>query len=187
MDDELLVERCVKNDREAQHLFFKKFYGKMLATSMRYFDDKEEAKDILQEAFIKIFANLNSYQFTGSLDAWCRKVVVNCAIDSIRKKKEIFISFSEIKDSSSIYAIKDENNEEVEYVKDIETEVLFRMIQKLPVCYRTVFNLAAIEEYSHKEIAKELNIVEGTSKSLYCRAKQKLKIMIKNYKDDKRI
>lgn len=187
MDNELLVKRCIKNDREAQHLFFKKFYGKMLAVSMRYFDDKEEAKDILQESFIKIFANLNRYQFTGSLDAWCRKVVINCAIDNIRKKKEIFISFSEIKDSSSIYAIKDDDNQNTDYFREVDADVLFRMVQKLPISYRTVFNLAAMEDYTHKEIAKELNIVEGTSKSLYCRAKQKLKIMIKNYQDAKRV
>lgn len=174
-----LITSCVKGDKKSQQKLFQAFYGKMLNVCFRYADDLDEAKDMLQEGFIKVFANLEGFENKGSLEGWIRRIIVNTAIDYVRKKKDVFINI----DTASIQdqiTEKNSDSELSEYSK-MRVDIIMKLIQKLSPAYRTVFNLYAIEEYSHKEIASKLNISEGTSKSNYAKAKVNLKTMFDDY------
>lgn len=168
MNDETLVNECVSGNAKAQRLLFERFSAKMLGVAIRYIKDKERAEDVLQDAFIKVFKNLKKFKYDGSLEGWIRRIVVNTALDQLRKNKkqqgniELDDSFIEITSNSFTE-------------EKLEAESLLRIVQQLPEGYRTVFNLFAIEGYSHKEIAKKLNISENTSKSQYSRAKSVLR------------
>lgn len=171
MDEKALITACVKGDAKAQKMLFDKFASKMFATCLRYFPSKMEAEDILQDGFVKVFQKLEKYNFNGSFEGWMRRVFVNTALDEIRKKKSIF----EEKDVSE-YAYKIENDYRTD--GDLRTNDLLKLVQDLPDSYRIVFNMFAIEGYSHKEIAETLSISENTSKSQYFRAKALLKTQL---------
>ena len=174
-----LITSCQKGDKNSQQKLFQTFYGRMLNVCFRYANDIDEAKDMLQEGFIKVFASLDGFENKGSLEGWIRKIIVNTSIDYIRKKKDFFVDI----DTASIQdQIVDKSGESElsEYAK-LRVEILMRLIQKLSPAYRTVFNLYVIEDYSHREIANLLNISEGTSKSNYAKAKANLKMMFDDY------
>tara|TARA_B100000508_G_scaffold141092_1_gene146442 strand:+ start:108270 stop:108806 length:537 start_codon:yes stop_codon:yes gene_type:complete len=168
MNDETLVKECVSGNAKAQRLLFDRFSAKMLGVAIRYIKDKERAEDVLQDAFIKVFKNLKKFKHDGSLEGWIRRIVVNTALDQLRKNKkrqgdlELDDSFIEITTNSFTE-------------EQLQAESLMKIVQSLPDGYRTVFNLFAIEGYSHKEIAEKLNITENTSKSQYSRAKSALR------------
>lgn len=168
MNDETLVNECVSGNAKAQRLLFERYSAKMLGVAIRYIKDKERAEDVLQDAFIKVFKNLKKFKHDGSLEGWIRRIVVNTALDQLRKNKkrqgniELDDSFVEITSNSFTE-------------ERLQAESLLKIVQELPDGYRTVFNLFAIEGYSHKEIAKKLNISENTSKSQYSRAKSVLR------------
>lgn len=141
---------------------------------MRYSRDQDEAQDIVQNGFIKIFNKIEVYNFEGSLEGWIRRIMVNTAIDHIRKNKRDPFS---IEDEDRIESADVDNvfvQEEEEEIK-IKAEIAMKAISKLSPAYRTVFNLYVIEGFTHKEIAEYLGISEGTSKSNLAKAKQKLK------------
>ena len=143
----------------------------MMGVCLRYCDCSEEAEDVVQNGFISIFENIESFKGTGSLEGWIRKIMVNTALTHIRKNKKLkqnieldsveFMLPSNM-DSGDSFAVKD----------------LLKIIQTLPLGFKTVFNLYAIEGYSHREIAEMLNISESTSKSQYSRAKVHLQKLI---------
>jgi RNA polymerase sigma-70 factor (ECF subfamily) len=135
---------------------------------MRYINDKERAKDVLQDAFIKVFKNLKKFKNDSSLEGWIRRIVVNTALDQIRKNKK---RQSDVELDNSFLELTTNNFTE----ERLQAESLMKIVQDLPDGYRTIFNLFAIEGYSHKEIAKKLNISENTSKSQYSRAKSVLR------------
>jgi RNA polymerase sigma-70 factor (ECF subfamily) len=168
MNDETLVSECVSGNEKAQRLLFDRYSGKMLGVSMRYINDKERAKDVLQDAFIKVFKNLKKFKNDGSLEGWIRRIVVNTALDQIRKNKK---RQSDVELDNSFLELTTNNFTE----ERLQAESLMKIVQDLPDGYRTIFNLFAIEGYSHKEIAKKLNISENTSKSQYSRAKSVLR------------
>ncbi len=171
MDDETLVKYCLKGDPKAQRVLFDKFAPKMLSVCLRYAKNKEQAEDVLQDSFVKVFSKLKLYK-GGSLEGWIRKIMVNTSLDLIRKEKKyqdnVVIDNVEFKLEKNSYILE-----------TIHADDLLKLIQEMPIGYKTVFNLFAIEGYSHKEIAAELSISENTSKSQYSRAKiylqQKLK------------
>jgi RNA polymerase sigma factor (sigma-70 family) len=169
LDD--IVKKCVKGDRKAQQELYKMYYSKMMGVCYRYTKNSEDARDILQDGFVKVYSNLNKYNFKGSLEGWIRRIMVNTAIDHFRKHKDVFfvddeegyiLENSKVESSDSIYS-------------QFGEEIIMEAIQSLSPAYKTVFNLNVIEGYQHKEIAEKLNISEGTSKSNLAKAKQNLK------------
>jgi RNA polymerase sigma factor (sigma-70 family) len=173
MTDEQIVKGCIEKNAIAQKVLYDKFSRKMMGVCLRYFDSREEAEDVLQNGFITVFENLGSYKGTGSLEGWIRKVMVNTALTDIRKNKKLK---QNIELDSVAFMLPSTS-----YLNDtFAVTDLLKIIQSLPVGFRTVFNLYAIEGYSHKEIGELLNISEGTSKSQYSRAKAHLQKLIPN-------
>lgn len=173
-----IIEGCTKDNRESQEAFFKYFYGKMKAICLRYAQNRDEAEDIVQEGFIKVFDNLHKYEVTGSIEGWVRRIFVNTAIDYYRKNKNKF----NIEDEANV---KDEDFEDhLEEDDSIYTQIkqqdIIDAMEELSPAYRTVFNLYAIENYTHNEIAEILDINIGTSKSNYAKAKANLKQILQN-------
>ena len=169
-----IIKRCIKKDKDAQELFFKHFYGKMMVVCSRYTRSSDEAKDVLQDGFIKIFANLEKYEPSGSIEGWVRRIFTNTAIDHYRKQKNKFNILEEgnVKDSHDIY---DDIEEDESIYSRIKPEDILEAMNQLSPAYRMVFNLYAIENHTHQEVSEILNINIGTSKSNYAKAKAKVK------------
>lgn len=171
MTDEQIVEGCIKKDAIAQKHLYEKFVRKMMGVCLRYADSTEEAEDVVQNGFISVFENISSYRGTGPLEGWIRRIMVNTALTNIRKNKKLKQNI-ELESVEFMLPSTNQLNER------FEAQDLLKIIQTLPTGFKTVFNLYAIEGYSHKEIAEMLNISEGTSKSQYSRAKAHLQKLI---------
>ncbi len=167
LSEQELIRGCLNNDRKAQEQLYRKFADDMFVVCLAYESDLDEAKDILQNGFIKVFRSLDQYDNLGLLKGWIRRIMVNTAIDHYRKKKkkDDFVDIDIIVDERQGYDF----TESKENVKEILT-----LVERLPDRARLIFNLFALEGYSHKEIATQLNIAEGTSKSMYSREKMLL-------------
>ena len=169
-----IVNGCLDDDRRSQEALFKMFYGKMLSVCSRYISDPDTAQEVLQQGFIKVFDKLEVFDFKGSFEVWVRRIIVNTAIDSIRKAKRAPL----LKDKDTDFKMDStdelEESEALE-LTELKASIALKAIEKLSPGYRTVFNLFVIEDYSHKEIAEILNISEGTSKSNLSKAKMNLK------------
>lgn len=165
MDEKQLIKDCLKGDAKAQKRFYDTFAPRMYGVCLRYANDADTAKDYLQEAFIRVFNHLGQYRFEGSLEGWIRRVVVNTALEKLRKNDVL-------KNSAELEVVRGMANHQTTPVDRISEMELVKLIQSMPNGFRTVFNLFAIEGYSHLEISNMLNISEGTSKSQYARARQ---------------
>lgn len=167
MNEEELIEKCKQQHGASQKLLYDLYASKMLSVCMRYINDKSEAEDVLQEGFIKIFSHIVHFRGEGSFEGWIRRIFVNTALSALRVKQ---IKFSDNLDHH-------QNSSKVDpYVFDkIGAEEIFELIRALPNGYRIVFNLFAIEGYSHKEIADMLNITESTSRTQFLKARNALK------------
>lgn len=170
INEKLLVKECIAGNRQYQELLYQIHAGKMMGICMRYMHCREDAEDILQESFIKIYNNIQKFEGKGSLEGWIRKIIINTILESFRKSKTSF-SIEEIHMNN----IPD-NGEDI--ISEISKSELVKMIQELSPAYRLVFNLFAIEGFSHKEIASRLGISEGTSKSNYSAARKKLQVRL---------
>lgn len=146
------------------------FSGKMYAVCLRYTSNADEAKDILQDGFVKVFTNLNTFNFKGSFEGWVRRIMINTAIACYRTKKNIY----------TLEIVDDIETGYDNVLDSLSAEELLKIIRKLPSQYKMVFNLYAIEGYSHKEISEMLGITESTSKSDLSRARAILKTKITN-------
>lgn len=177
MDELQIIAGTKEGKREAQKMLYEKYARKMYSICLRYTSDGDSAKDLLQDGFIKVFANIGSFQEKGSFEGWLKRIFINLALENLRKSKSIIQSSEDIQD---IPDIVDADTEDDQAYKISEKELL-KMIQDLPRGYSTVFNLYAIEDYSHKEIAEMLQISEGTSRSQYVRARQILQEKVKQY------
>ncbi|OFX31543.1 MAG: hypothetical protein A2X08_17560 [Bacteroidetes bacterium GWA2_32_17] len=177
-----LVESCIKGNRKSQELLYKSFYGKMLVVCMRYSRNREEAQDVLHDGLIKVFSKLKSFENKGSFEGWVRRIIVNVAIDHVRSRKDFYINEEQ---EFLLDNIVDESDDvaELEKIKKMNAETIIGLMQKLSPSYRAVFNLFAVENMQHKEIAETLNISIGTSKSNLAKAKVKLKELIEKYRD----
>jgi RNA polymerase sigma factor (sigma-70 family) len=171
MTDEQIVQGCIQKNALAQKFLYEKFSRKMMGVCLRYSDSREEAEDVLQNGFVSVFQNIESYKGTGSLEGWIRKIMVNTALTNIRKNKKLKLNIE--LDSVEFMLPSSNYMNESFAAKD-----LLKIIQTLPTGFKTVFNLYAIEGYSHKEIGDMLGISEGTSKSQYSRAKAHLQKLI---------
>lgn len=166
-----LIENCIKGRSDAQQAFYKYFYGKMMGVCLRYAKNPDDAKDILHDGFIKVFNNLHKFKFDGSIEGWVRRIIVNTAIDSLRKDKNTY-SIDENYDVVDEDSLPEEDN----FYEQFSSNDIVEAIQNLSPAYKAVFNLYVIEGYSHQEIAEELNISIGSSKSNLAKAKRNLKI-----------
>ncbi|MBK6995022.1 MAG: RNA polymerase sigma factor [Lewinellaceae bacterium] len=158
------LQACLSGDRLAQKHFFECFKGKMFALCLRYANSREDAEDILQEGFVKVFRDLNQYTGAGNFEGWVRKVFVNTALQHLQKQKKNLITME--------LDGQDFPDEPETYLSDEPpAKNMIRILQQLPTGYRTIFNLHILEGYSHPEIAEILDISVGTSKSQLLRAK----------------
>ena len=153
----MLIEGCIKGDRQSQSKLYAMLMQKMFVVCLRYSKNREEAEEILQEGFIKVFEFIHQYKFAGSFEGWVRKIMVNCALQKYRSKKMHAVV------DIDIAAIENIGNENI--ISQLGTKELLKMVQLLPPSYRMVFNLYVFEGMKHREIAAHLKISEGTSKS----------------------
>ncbi len=165
-----LIRGCIKQDRKCQKMLYKAFYGFSMGICLRYAGNRDEAAEVMNQGFFKVFTHIESYDITRPFKAWLGKIMMNVSIDFYRANLKMAYT---------------EDLEKAEHVSDgdvvdknLHYNDLLAMVQKLPQAYRTVFNLFAIDGYSHEEIATMLNINVGTSKSNLHKARQKLKLMI---------
>jgi len=160
-----LVTACIKQDRKAQRSLYERFAPVMHTVCLRYVRDAAEAEDILLKGFMKVFQNLKKFRADGSLEGWIRRIIVNEALMYIRRNKHMYLEV-DVTEASEAHDLHPDH---------LAEEDLLQLIYELPVGYRTVFNLYAIEGYSHQEISEMLDVSEGTSKSQLSRARQILK------------
>ena len=157
------------------------FYGKMKAVCMRYTRDSDQAMDVLQEGFLKVFNNLDKYTGVGTFEGWMRRIMVNLSIDRYRRLKHDLVLLSEQNDIENWGGETDDetdDSEEGEEIYDITPEQIIDAMQQLTPAYRTVFNLYVYEDYTHQDIAEALGISVGTSKSNYAKAKKNMKKLL---------
>ncbi len=172
IEEKKLIKKCIKHNIRAQEKFYRLYAKKMYGLCKGYSNTVEEANDIMQEAFIKVFKNMKQYNEKGDVGAWVRRIFINTAIDYYRKSKR----------TVDIIDIDTNINEEIfvseDSLKQIDYDKFIELMRLLPEKARIIFNLFNLEGYSHKEIAVKLGISESTSKSQYHRAKQLLKLAI---------
>lgn len=162
---EKLTKQCAKGDRRAQRELFDRFSSQMLSVGIRYLRSKEDAEEVLSNTFIKVYEKMDQFRAEGSLGGWIRRIMVNESLNFLRYKRNLFVE------------VEEENHDSLSHQKlqeDINAEHLLRMIAELPLGYRTVFNLYAIEGYNHREIGEMLGISENTSKSQLSKARRQL-------------
>ena len=165
-----LVQGCKRGDRQAQEALYRQLVSTMMGICLRYAKDRDDAEDILQTGFIRVFQKISDFRMEGSFEGWVKRIMVNTALEHYRKNLRSLTAIS-----------LDEVQEEVGFAdwNALEVQDLLKLIQSLPNGYRVVFNLYALEGYSHKEIADELGITESGSKSQLSRARALLKEKIK--------
>lgn len=162
-----LIKGCIEGDRQMQELLYHKFSSKMYGVCLRYSGNADDASDLLQEGFIKVFKNLEKFRGEGSFEGWIRRIFVNTSIEHFRKKVKLY-NVTEVQENT----IEDPD---LNILDTLAEKDLILLVNELAPGYKTVFNMHVVEGYSHKEIAEMLGITEGTSKSQLARAKGVLK------------
>ena len=175
---ERIIAGCVRKDRKSQQKLYELYYGKMMGVCLRYVGNQEEAKDLLHDGFLKVFDNIRKFNHTGSFEGWIRRIMINTAIDHFRKNKHVHLKGEE--------NFKNITYEEpnLDVLSQLRLEDILKVVQKLSPAYKTVFNLYVIEGYSHKEVAEELSISIGTSKSNLAKAKNNLRKIFSKLKNE---
>lgn len=169
-----LINGCLKGDSRMQEALYQRFAPKMYAVCLRYANNADDAQDLLQEGFIKVYRNLGKYRGDGSFEGWIRRIFVNTSIEYFRKKSAVLTGLSEREEKT----IEDAD---ISALDQLAEKDIIRFIQELSPGYKTVFNLYVVEGYSHREIADMLGISEGTSKSQLARAKGILQKKVTQY------
>lgn len=167
MTEEAMLKGCIKNNTVAQQELYYTYSPRMLSVCYRYAKNREDAEDMLQEGFIKVFTQIKQFQNRGALEGWIRKIIVHTCINNLKKNKK-FTESVDLIHASGAY-IREESIPSI-----VQAKQVVECIRILPIGYRTVLNLYAIEGYSHREIAGMLDIEESTSRSQYTRAKSML-------------
>lgn len=176
-----LIDGCISGERRSQQRVYELFYGKMMSVCLRYTKNHDQAKDILQDGFIKVFKSVDRFNREGSFEGWIRRIIVNTAIDHFRRAKHAYLllgeerSIEDFADHEDEDIIEDEQEDEIE----LKPADVINAMQKLTPAYRTVFNLYVFEEMTHKEIAEALGINVGTSKSNLAKAKNNLRKLLR--------
>ncbi|HEV8079212.1 MAG TPA: sigma-70 family RNA polymerase sigma factor [Chitinophagaceae bacterium] len=173
MTEELMLYGCLDNVASAQEALYNRFSPRMLGVCYRFSRNREDAEDMLQEGFIKVFGQIHQFRSQGALEGWIRRIIVHTCINILKKNKK-FTDSVDLIHAGNMYL--NENN----IPSILETKEVVESVKQLPIGYRTVLNLYAIEGFNHKEISKMLDIEESTSRSQYTRAKAMLEdILIK--------
>lgn len=159
-----LIERCIRQDRQAQRELYEKYSPRMFPVCLRYVSDRDKAKDVLQEGFITLFTKIESYSGEGSFEGWIRKIFVNTALMQLRKN-DVLNNSDDIADIQGGVAI------DTNLIESLDGKEILKLISNMPAGFRTVFNLYIIEGFSHQEISAKLNISEGASRSQLSRAR----------------
>ena len=164
MDERQLVKDCLKEKPEAQRQLYELFAKSMLGICYRYTKSYKDAEDVLQEGFVKVFFGLKQFKFEGELGAWIRRIMVNTALNFLKRNKKYRdeMYFTE----QPLHPVADDNP-----VVNLQAKELADLIRQLPHGYQTIFNLHAVEGYTHVEIGEMLGISDGTSRSQYARAR----------------
>jgi RNA polymerase sigma factor (sigma-70 family) len=171
-DEKSYIDACINRERWAQKKLYEDNYSALMSTALRYADNYDDGLDILHEAFIKIFKNMDKYNAGTSLSAWLRRIVVNTAIDYYRREKR--------RRTEDIDQIQHQSTYDADVVSNLTSEEILSALQQLSPSYRSIFNLYVIEGYNHKEISQMLDITESTCRSNLVKARCKLKsILIK--------
>jgi RNA polymerase sigma factor (sigma-70 family) len=175
--DQQLVKDCLKNNRAAQQQLYNHYAPVMLGVCYRYTKSLADAEDVLQEGFIRVFKNLHQYRAEGELGAWIRRIMVTTALNFLKRnaKYQHDLAF----DKLEMHPVTNDNPELL-----LNTKELASLIQQLPTGYQTIFNLHAVEGYTHVEIGAMLGITDGTSRSQYARARALIIAWIKKYHSD---
>lgn len=168
MTDQELLEGCKAKDPNAQKLLFQTYSRKLMGICKRYTQNREDAEDVFQEAFVRVFKALTTVQKVGSLEVWIKKIVIHTAINYFHKHKKHYGHHHQD------FLLEPSNGDDL-ILSKLSNEELLEVVQSLPDGYRMVFNLFVIEGYAHKEIAQLLNISESTSKTQLLKAKKMLK------------
>jgi RNA polymerase sigma-70 factor (ECF subfamily) len=168
--DELL-KRCKAGERKAQEALYKQFAAKMMGVCLRYAADRMEAEDMLQNGFIRVFQKMGDFRGDGSFEGWIRRIMVHSSIEYYRKHHKLLVLADELQHEPSVNPVAAAN---------LDAKDMMAMVQRLSPGYRMVFNLYAIEGYSHREIGEIMGISEGASKSQLSRARSILKGLIAN-------
>src|SRR5688500_14785142 len=173
MTEEAILAECLQNDAGAQRELYSKYSPKMLSVCYRFAHNREDAEDMLQEGFIKVFSQVHTFQNKGAFEGWVRRIMVHTCINHLKKNKKFNESVDLI--HANGMQVREESVPSI-----VQAKQIVECIRLLPLGYRTVLNLYAIEGYSHKEISVMLDVEESTSRSQYTRAKQMLEdILIK--------
>jgi RNA polymerase sigma factor (sigma-70 family) len=167
MTEEAILYGCLHNDSNAQRELYSRYSPKMLSVCYRFAHNREDAEDMLQEGFIKVFGQIHTFQNKGAFEGWIRRIIVHTCINNLKKNKKFNESVDII--HATTIQVREESVPSI-----VQAKQVVECIRLLPIGYRTVLNLYAIEGYSHKEIAEVLDIEESTSRSQYTRAKQML-------------
>jgi len=175
-----LIKDCLKNNRASQKQLYQQYAEVMLGVCYRYTKSMADAEDVLQEGFIRVFKNLHQYRQEGEVGAWIRRIMVTTALNFLKRnaKYQNDLAFDKIE----MHPVTDENPEII-----LNTKELASLIQQLPTGYQTIFNLHAVEGYSHVEIGALLGITDGTSRSQYARARALMITWIKKYYSDNKL
>lgn len=170
MTEEILIEKCKAGQPSAQKVLYERYAERMFRVCYRYVKNELDAEDILINGFVKIYKNIARFEYRGkgSLDGWIKRIIVNESLMFLRKKTYLHLSTEDVPNLES-HDTPDMN---------INAEEIYALVMELPTGYRTVFNLYAIEGYSHKEIAEQLGVTESTSKSQLSKARAALKRML---------
>ena len=170
---EQLLKGCMRNERLSQKKLYELYYGRMMSVCMRYSNNHETARDVLNEGFLKVFKHLKTYEARHSLESWIKRIMINTAIDHYRKNK---------KHNQQVdieYAVNEADVSTHSVLNRLSAAEIMKLVQRLTPAYRTVFSLYVIEGYKHHEIATMLGVSEGTSKSNLAKARAKLQHWIK--------
>jgi RNA polymerase sigma-70 factor (ECF subfamily) len=170
-----LIARCQQQDRVAQKWLYDRYAAKMFSVCRRYIPRREDAEDVLIEAFFKIFENIHAFRGLGSFEGWMRRIVVNEALMFLRKNKLLTVE-PDVADLNTL-----EMSVPIGVEQQLAVQDILKLLEKLPTGYRTIFNLYVIEGFKHQEIADMLHISINTSKSQLILAKEKLRKMMSNY------
>ena len=163
--EEGLVQGCVRQERRAQRALYERFSSRMFVVCLRYAKDRDEAQDLLQEGFITVFSKISTFNSAGSLEGWMRRIFVNTALMRLRKG-DVLRGAADV-DEPAVRSVS--SGEDI--LSGIGGQDILRIIRGMPDGFRTVFNMSVIEGYTHQEIARELGISEGTSRSQLSRAR----------------
>lgn len=173
IDDEELIAGCVRKNSAAQRMLYEKYAHKMMGVCMRYAANRETARDLLHDGFIGLFEKINTYIGNGSFEGWMRRLFINTALMHLRKK-DALVNYSE-------YSLTEQSTDFSVFEK-LSADELVALIAELPTGFRVVFNLYAVEGYTHSEIAEMLHITESTSRSQYARARSCLQKTVKKFR-----